>query len=214
MSKRYRRRHDDEDGNSVVPPGGSVHVPIHLCDSASVKRRVHDHFSRRAIADAIRKDHQICSGHKPMPVADALACAASSGVNDSANLRDAFAAREKAFADLCRRSARAYIDGPAVAPPLNQLPPTPYDQQRPPRDRDDDDDGDDDNGNGDDRFDLNEAMRARDRARDAQYDRQLWRSPPSIYSNTPVGSISQNGGRLDPCRADEPERLRRATVLR
>jgi hypothetical protein len=91
------------------------------------------------------------------------------------------------------------------------MPPENEDQRRPPRDPDN---GDDDDYNSDDRFNLNEAMKARDRARDAQYDRQLWRSPPSIYSNTPVGNISQNGGRLDPRRADEPERLRRATVLR
>jgi hypothetical protein len=59
-------------------------------------------------------------------------------------------------------------------------------------------------------------MRARDRAlfeRD-QRGNNAFRSPPSIYANTPVGNLSGNGGTLDPREADRVEAIRRQTVLR
>jgi hypothetical protein len=188
MRKR-RRQYDHrrfEDGNDVIPPGGRIRV--FLADS------IHHRQRQAQIQDALRKDVAFCSGHKPMPVADALAFSSSVRVNDTA-LDLARCMRDEAFESLCRRSARAYIDGPAVASPLNQLPPTPYDQQRP-RDPDDDDNGDDDNGD-DDRFDLNEAMRARDRARDAQYKSlrdQPWNANRNLSGVT--------GGVTDPTRAN------------
>jgi hypothetical protein len=54
----------------------------------------------------------------------------------------------------------------------------------------------DDNGNGD----LEDARRARDRAYNAQYARELWRNPPNPYASN--GNLSgQNSGVLDPNRA-------------
>jgi hypothetical protein len=199
------RRYTKDRDNDIVKDGERVTVPMMFMDSA--QRAVRHYYDTQRVIDAKLRDHGRYVAHRPHCCADALSNRMWDSLNHS--LADAIKARDAAFRDLEERSRNAwrrpFADQPAS---LNSLPPENEDQKRPPRD---DDDGD---NNDDDRIDLNEAMRQRDAARDAQYDRQLWRSPPSIYSNTPVGNISQNGGRLDPRRADEPERLRRATVLR
>jgi hypothetical protein len=105
------------------------------------------------------------------------------------------AMRDQAFADLCRRSANAWRDGPAVAPPLNAMPPTPYEQQKPGEPDNGQRNGDDENGD-DGRINLAEAQPKRDSAYAAQYDRQRWRelgNPTGVLDPTTASAIQAQG---------------------
>jgi hypothetical protein len=151
-----RRPYHPELEISEVADGETVHSRMMMLDHGRGRHSVADAAVRKYMraTDAVaaaRRSMAAAAGHRPMPVADALALSGSVRVNDTA-LDLAIAMRDEAFESLCCRSARAYIDGPAVVPPLNQLPPT---HQRPPPP---------DSSNGDSCIDLEEAQRRRDQA--------------------------------------------------
>jgi hypothetical protein len=183
---RRHRQYDDDSGSDIVKDGERVTVRLDMCDG--MQRSVADAAARQRLIDAKLRDHNRYLSHRPHAVADAL------GKSDSLNhsLADAVAARDQAFADLCRRSENAWRKPFRDARSLNAMPPEPPEPAAQWEDPDNDED--------DDRFDLDAAMKARDRARDAQYDRQLWRNPPNPYASN--GNLSgQNSGVLDPTRA-------------
>jgi hypothetical protein len=202
--KRRRNRYDADDGDQIVADGTTLHVPLMLCDS--LQRDVYRRYHRTALADQIAEDALCWSGHRPGPIADGVRLnARDAGANYAA-----LTARAESFANLCRRSARAYIDGPAVSKPLTQgLPEDNWDLRQPldPVDitngNGDDENGDDDgNGNGDRRrINLAEAQAAREASYRSQYTREPWRdmngtmpSPNTGMANT----LSNYGGRQDP----------------
>jgi hypothetical protein len=149
--KRRKRYHDSDDGNEVIQDGQSIHVP-YLTDAGRYR-----HPARTALTDALRVYGTL--GHKPMPVIDQLADTVT--VHDCADLRRLFEARDRAFADLEQRSQNAWRRPFADAPPLNAKPPLPPE----PAARYPDEGEDKDNNNGErDPADLEEAIKARDRA--------------------------------------------------
>jgi hypothetical protein len=181
--------------SDIVKDGETVRVTL----ADSMARR-----QRRVIADAVAHDCRVFAGHRPGQCADAFGPALSM---DGA-FSTAFAMREQAFADLCRRSVNAWRTGDAVvaiakplAEPLNLAGPLP--------EPDDNDDNDNDDNNGDP---LAKAMEDRERARLERDQRgdSAYKNPPSPYG----GNLSNYGGVLDPREADRVEAIRRKTVLR
>ena len=178
-----RRRYDTDDGDDIVPPGGRVRVVLN--DAAR---------QRRALSDAVSRHMSGAGGHRPMQCTDALRYGGYSLALDARVLADAFAARDRAFRDLERRSAEAWKQS------LNATPPENYDQLKPPRD-DNEDEADDDNGEPD----LDKLMQAKEdayQARNARGD-AAYKNPPSIYTS---GNLSGNGGVLDPTTASRIEK--------
>src|SRR6516165_11272881 len=144
--KRLKRYYDDADANDVIPPGGRIRVT--LADS--------QHARQRRAADAVAHDCRVWSGHRPGPCSDAFGPALTM---DGA-YSTAFAMRDQAFADLCKRSENAWrrpfpdavgVSGP-LAPALNVA------GTLPPDDADDDDDNDDNNDNNSNSDPLAKAM--------------------------------------------------------
>jgi hypothetical protein len=205
MRRQYgRRRTEDWDGNGgsdIVADGQGIHV---RCDVADASRAVRAYLAdtdaehqRRQIADAVARDARIFSGHRPGPCSDAF----SPALTMDGAYSTAFAMRDQALADLCKRSQNAwrkrFADQPAS---LNAMPPPGPDQP------DYDDPDEDDNGNG---YDLEDLRRARDVAYASQY--RSMRDQPWNASNNLSGV---NNGMLDPEKAAVVEKIRRATVLR
>jgi hypothetical protein len=193
MSKRHRRTEDwdRETGSNIARDGETVRVRLDMCDAAHQHRRM-------SLADEIRHDCRIFSGHRPGPIQDG-AFAANMSVQDAANLAGAMASRELAFDQLEERSRNAWQNGP---PQIVASPEPNYDQRRPPNDIN----GNGNNGDDDDELtgppdhndvdQMEAAMAARDRAR-LERDRigdNKWRDMGgTLFAANPTGSVGPMG---------------------
>jgi len=149
MKSRIYDYGDPSTPEVITEDGSGIRVRMDVMDGHF------QHRHRTALSDQIAQDALCWSGHRPGPVQDGLRL----------NARDAGAAyarqgaRDEAFSELCRRSANAWRDGPAVSQPLNAMPPPMPDQP---------DDGDDDikePPDYTDRLAVKRAQDARERAR-------------------------------------------------